>query len=139
MDTASNVGAQHRLPEQIHVLVKDDVTGLKIGSFVGIEYLDDGTGRFISTRTAISILRDGIPIKVIAEKLLSDCPGTALVCDKAIAEELKAEEGVVTWLEDDHCQLVGVGKGTLEVYVRYDSANYNGTLPPGVVGLQKYL
>ena len=61
MDTASNVGAQHRLPEQIHVLVKDDVTGLKIGSFVGIEYLDDGTGRFISTRTAISILRDGIP------------------------------------------------------------------------------
>lgn len=49
------------------------------------------------------MLRSGIPLTQIANSLLERHPGTPLVCDRTIAEEVLA--GSVPWIEEDHYRL----------------------------------
>lgn len=132
MDTASNVAVRHRLPETIHLLIKDKVNDRIYGSFAGINYFDDGSGQLKITRTAIGELMSNAKISEIADLLITHNPGTALVCDSTIFELLKNEPTTTIWLEDRHFRLTGRPGGVLDVYYTYDAESSPNAIAPGI-------
>ncbi|GEM_PF-5517542 len=136
MDTVSNVAVKRKdLPSQVHAIIHDDVTGEKFGAFVGVEYVGD-SGMAQITRTSIGMLAPGVPLTVIADGLLQHNPGTPLVCDEVVANELS--QGSIPWIEEGHYRLEGRPGGVLEVYTPYDAYKPKGPLPPGVKSAQFY-
>ncbi len=137
MDTASNVAVRRKdLPAQVHVLIHDEVTGERFGSFVGIQYIGD-SGMANITRTSIGMVAPGVPLTRIADTLLEHDPGTPLVCDNKVADELSL--GSIPWIEEGHYRLEGRPGGVIEVYTHYEADRApKSILPPGVASAQFY-
>jgi hypothetical protein len=139
MDTVSNVAVMHGLPYQVHVLVYDSETRARYGSFVGVQYFGKVPGAAQVTRTGIGQLRDGLSARYVAEKMIKDYPGTPLICDKQIFQEL--EHGSFSCVSDDgHYRLDASDVGIIEVYVDYLTANApKDELSPGIVSERVFL
>lgn len=135
MDIASNVALRRQdLPPQIHVIIYDEISRERYGAYVGVRYIGD-SGLAHITRTTIGRFAPGTTVMHIADILLEHDPGTPLVCDDTIANELS--EGSVTWVEEGHYRLEGRPKGVLEVYTPYQTDKQpEGILPPGVASAQ---
>lgn len=119
MNVVSNVAARRaNLPEQVCVLVHDDVTGERFGSYVRIQHIGD-KGMLNITRNPIMMVAPGIPLTKITDKLLADHHGMPLVCDRKVANELSG--GSIPWIEEDHYRLEGRPGGVLEVYLPYQA------------------
>lgn len=117
------------LPPEVFVFIHDETTGERFGSCVGVKYIGD-SGVFL-TRTSINQMAPGVTVMDAADMLLELSPGTPLICDTKIADELF--EGSTPWIEGGHYRLAGRPKGVLEVYTPYQTENLpKSELPPGV-------
>lgn len=137
MTLGSAVALRNKLPFQILIMVVDEPTGEIFGAYAGVEYMRDN-GMHSMTRTSISKLKAGVPVSQIADGLIERQPGTALVCDEKIAEELGRES--LTWYESDHYSLQGRPNGTLDVYTPHKTheAIPKEQLPEGVHGVHVF-
>ncbi len=124
MDTVSNIAVRCELPYQVHVLVQEPETGKRYGSFVAVEYLGERPGMARITRTGIGELREGSTPMDIADLLLEHNPGTPLVCDEQIAQELSKNS--LCWVNGDGYRLQGRQNGVLEVYIPHKSKKVSG-------------
>lgn len=137
MKVGSTVAYKNKLPFQILIMVVDEPTGEIFGAYAGVEYMGDN-GAHLITRTSISKLKSGVPVTQIADGLIERQPGTALVCDEKIAEELGHES--LTWYEKDHYSLQGRPLGTLDVYTPHRTHEIiaKEQLPQGIHGVHVF-
>lgn len=135
MDTLSNVAVKRKdLPGQVHVLIYDEPTQERFGSFVGVQYIGE-SGLANLTRTSIGRVAPGVSPLNICDTLLRVNPGTPLVCDNKIADEVS--QGSIPWVEEGHYRLEGRPGGVLEVYTPYEALHMpKGILPKGVASAQ---
>ena len=78
-----------------------------------------------------------VPLTRIVDTLLAHDPGTPIVCDTKVADELSEES--IPWVEEGHYRLEGRPGGVMEVYVHYDANLLPGDmLPPGTASAQFY-
>src|SRR3990167_5063487 len=118
MDIASNVAVRRKnLPLEVHVLIRDEISGEKVAAFFNVQYIGD-SGMANITLTSVGVLPAEETVEEAADILLKSMPGMPMICDKEIADELSKNS--LVWVEEDHYRLEGRPNGVLEVYTPYN-------------------
>lgn len=124
---AHNLALKHRLPTRVHILADDPELRRRYGANAIIAYQGEATH---VTRGEVGLLRNGVTPLDIADDLIRDQPGAALLCDLVIAQELGRESLAV--VADGHCRLIGRPHGILDVYTPYRATTESRALPNGL-------
>lgn len=135
MDVVSNVAVRRKnLPSEVHVLIRDEMSGEKVAAFFNVQYIGD-SGMANITLTSAGVLPAEETVEEAADILLKSMPGMPMICDKEIADELSKNS--LVWVEEDHYRLEGRPNGVLEIYTPYGATKLSEVnLPPGVKSVQ---
>ena len=118
MDVASNVAVRRKnLPLNVHILIRDEVTGENVAAFLRVQYIgDNGAAKITPTSGAVLPFEE--TVMEAADILIKTHPSMPMICDKEIADELS--QNSLVWVEEDHYRLEGRPDGVLEVYTPYN-------------------
>ncbi|MEK7559357.1 MAG: hypothetical protein AAB521_03555 [Patescibacteria group bacterium] len=117
IDLVSNVAVRRKnLPSQVHILIQDEITGVKVAAFLLVQYIGNN-GMTKITPYSGAVLPSEETVMDAADILIKANPGMPMICDKEIADELS--QNSLVWVEEDHYRLEGRPDGVLEVFTPY--------------------
>lgn len=111
--TYDTVAATRELPATVQVLIHEETSNERFGSFVDL--VPEGRDKKLVKRmSGPAVLRQGVSLEAIADSLLTRNPGVPLVCNRTILDGLP--EGLVTTVEDGHYRIERGTGGNLDLF-----------------------
>ena len=99
-------------PSEFHILFRDEETGEKIAAFANSCY-QEGQGTEITFESQGVLPSEETVLEAI-DILLITYPGTPMICNKSIIDELREE--LLQTIGESHYRFTGNPKGELDIY-----------------------